>query len=313
MTSVKKSCLAALAVLAATATPAVAQAPPREPVVADVPLDDTRALFRPGPAEQIRTTRSTRLAANIQHSAGARRRLRSGRCSAPRAGIGLVQRVQVRVRGLVRRQDRQRRHRQARPRFSTYLITEFLTDRIIANGGGENGAAITAALLSMGFMTFVEVLDGYSVDHGFSGEDMAMNALGASFSRAALDGPGLKEKLDFRLQSSPRRTRFSAALRLHGAALSARPQLAGFEAWSRPPCGISSCRRTTSREASASGKRRFASTGTAGSTSGSGLNFGEILFGRGGPFAGTKAAPYGRRVFEYLQPPFSALTTDNRR
>jgi hypothetical protein len=124
MTSVKKSCLAALAVLAATATPAVAQAPPREPVVADVPLDDTRALFRPGPAEQIRTYTFDTLAANIQHSAGARRRLRLGRCSAPRAGIGLVQRVQVRVEGWFGDKTGSGGTDKLGHAFSTYLITE---------------------------------------------------------------------------------------------------------------------------------------------------------------------------------------------
>jgi hypothetical protein len=164
----------------------------------------------------------------------------------------------------------------------------------------------------MGFMTFVEVLDGYSVDHGFSGEDMAMNALGASFSRAALDGP--RPEGETRLPSPVlplEELEFSAALRLHGAALSLALSSQASRRWSRPPCGISSCRRTTSREASASGKGASPRR-DRGLYVGVGLNSARSCSVAAVPLPGRRRHRTGT-VFEYLQPPFSALTTDNRR
>ena len=52
-------------------------------------------------------------------------------------------------------------------------------------------------------MTYVEVLDGFSEDHGFSYEDMIVDAAGIAFSVLRNKVPGLAEKVDFRLEWFP--------------------------------------------------------------------------------------------------------------
>jgi hypothetical protein len=55
----------------------------------------------------------------------------------------------------------------------------------------------------MGRMTYVELFDGFSEDHGFSYEDMVLDALGIGLAYARYKVPGLREVLDFRLEYWP--------------------------------------------------------------------------------------------------------------
>ncbi len=87
--------------------------------------------------------------------------------------------------------------------FTTYLLTEYLTQRILQESADPRGAAFTAAGLAMGVFTYVEILDGFSGDHGFSTEDLIADAAGAAFSILRSTVPGLSEKLDFRIEYIP--------------------------------------------------------------------------------------------------------------
>ncbi|MEP7301821.1 MAG: DUF2279 domain-containing protein [Caldimonas sp.] len=87
--------------------------------------------------------------------------------------------------------------------FSSFAISNVLTDAMHFRGGSREDAALTAAVLTLGVMTYVEVFDGYSKDHGFSREDMAMNVsgIGLSYLRSVL--PGLRDRIDFRIEYLP--------------------------------------------------------------------------------------------------------------
>lgn len=87
--------------------------------------------------------------------------------------------------------------------FTTYLLTEYLTQRILQESADSRGATLTAAGLAMGVFTYVEVLDGFSSDHGFSVEDLVADAAGATFSILRSTVPGLAGKLDFRMEYMP--------------------------------------------------------------------------------------------------------------
>ena len=87
--------------------------------------------------------------------------------------------------------------------YSTYVMTEFLGAAIRGNSDRPKGAQISAAAISMALMTYVEVFDGFSDDHGFSWEDMAANTAGAALSVLRHTVPGLNDKLDFRLEYIP--------------------------------------------------------------------------------------------------------------
>lgn len=87
--------------------------------------------------------------------------------------------------------------------YTAFVLADFLTDGINNKWGESRSTSYSGALLSMGLMTYIEIFDGFSKDHGFSHEDLAMNAAGALFSVARRTTPGLREKLDFRLLYQP--------------------------------------------------------------------------------------------------------------
>lgn len=87
--------------------------------------------------------------------------------------------------------------------FTAYAFTNILTEAIRAHREPSPYAPLTSAVLSMGLMTYVEFFDGFSNDHGFSYEDMVVDALGVGFAYLRHRIPGLREKLDFRLEYWP--------------------------------------------------------------------------------------------------------------
>jgi hypothetical protein len=84
--------------------------------------------------------------------------------------------------------------------FSSYAMTNLLADRLAYKGRSPERAARNAALTTQAVMLYVEIFDGYSGDHGFSKEDMVMNALGSGLAYARAAAPGLRELIDFRLE-----------------------------------------------------------------------------------------------------------------
>jgi hypothetical protein len=87
--------------------------------------------------------------------------------------------------------------------WSSFVLTEFFTDGITHKLGESRSASYTAAVLSMSLMTYIEVFDGLSTEHGFSPEDLTVDAVGALFSVGRRAIPGLRDKLDYRLLYLP--------------------------------------------------------------------------------------------------------------
>jgi hypothetical protein len=86
--------------------------------------------------------------------------------------------------------------------YSTYLLSDLFTFAIRRKAANPQGAALSGAILGMGVMTMVEVLDGFS-GHGLSWEDLVVDAVGASFSYFRNTVPGLRDKVDFRIEYMP--------------------------------------------------------------------------------------------------------------
>ena len=84
--------------------------------------------------------------------------------------------------------------------YSTYLMNEFLTNRLYQKTGNLEDAAVKGALFSGGLMLLVETFDGVSSDHGFSYEDLIMNGTGIGISYLKNTVPGLRNKLDLRVE-----------------------------------------------------------------------------------------------------------------
>ncbi len=84
--------------------------------------------------------------------------------------------------------------------YSTYIMDEFLTNRLYYKTGNLNDAALKGAIFSGTLMLLVEAFDGVSSDHGFSYEDLIMNGTGIGISYLKNTIPELRDKLDLRVE-----------------------------------------------------------------------------------------------------------------
>ena len=87
--------------------------------------------------------------------------------------------------------------------FSSYLMSEFMYLRLRSYYGRQGPVTPFPALFSWTLMLYVEFFDGFSVDHGFSYEDLLMDAAGATASFLRQRVPGLARAFDFRMEYYP--------------------------------------------------------------------------------------------------------------
>ena len=87
--------------------------------------------------------------------------------------------------------------------YSTYLMTEFLYLRLRTAEKRQTGAMLVPPFITWSLMLYVELFDGFSVDHGFSYEDLLMDTLGASTSLFRNAFPTVGRAFDFRLEYYP--------------------------------------------------------------------------------------------------------------
>ena len=189
--------------------------------------------------------------------------------------------------------------------FTTYLYTEYLTQRILQEADDPRGAAVTAALLAMGVQTYVEVFDGFSADHGFSYEDLTMDAGGALLSVMRSAFPELGRKLDFRMEYLPSgNAKFSPISDYSGQKYVLALKLAGFDQFADTPLRFMELQAgyygrgfTPAERARHERRRREPFVGI-------GLNLQPLFDG-----ATSAPAAAAQRVLEYVQVPYTYLPT----
>ena len=190
--------------------------------------------------------------------------------------------------------------------FGTYLLTDIFTDAIRNNADDPQWAELTAVGLAMGVMTTVEILDGYS-GHGFAWQDMVMNSLGAGFSYVRNTVPGMRDKIDFRLEYLPSGSdddNFKPHSDYAGQKYVLALTLAGFENLEESPLrffelqtGYYARGFTLQEENEGEERRRELYVGV-------GVNMGELLFGWPS-VRDTRIGRAGRRTLDYVQVPYS--------
>ena len=87
--------------------------------------------------------------------------------------------------------------------YMTYFISELFYLRLNEYYGRRRVVSLYPALLAFAIMTYVEVSDGFSVDHGSSPEDFTMDALGAGFAAVRNALPPVRDALDLRFEYLP--------------------------------------------------------------------------------------------------------------
>lgn len=87
--------------------------------------------------------------------------------------------------------------------WKTYVMTDVLESIIRHRTGEKAGAAKTGAILSLGLLTYGEVMDGFTKRTGFSNQDMTVHFAGAGLSLLRNTVPGMRDKIDFRMEYKP--------------------------------------------------------------------------------------------------------------
>lgn len=194
--------------------------------------------------------------------------------------------------------------------FSGYLITNGLAEQLLRQGRSPKQAALTSALNTQALLTYVEIYDGYSVNHGWSMEDLVMNMVGSGAAYLRQATPGLRDKLDFRLEYQPSGYKgFSAITDYAGQKYVLTVKLSGFNelrntSWRYVELQTGYYTRGFSRDEQARGQTR-----SRHSFVGIGLNWSELLFGqRANNEAGARRG--GRLFFEHIQVPYTATRSE---
>ena len=110
--------------------------------------------------------------------------------------------------------------------YSSYLISDLLSKKFVADGIEMERASLYGAGSSFALATLIEIGDATSKKYGFSYEDQVMNTLGALASYVLLNSPSLNKKIDFKIDYIPTSNplgmddyegmRFLASLKLSG-------------------------------------------------------------------------------------------------
>jgi hypothetical protein len=191
--------------------------------------------------------------------------------------------------------------------YTTYLYSDFFTQRIAHKTGNPTGAALTGSLIAFGIMAGVEVGDGFSPDYGFSPEDLIADGVGAGFGFLRNTIPGLADKLDYRMEYvKSSRHSFDPVSDYEGQKYILALKLGGFERFEDSPLRFFELHGgyfvRHDRNASGTGytRRREPYVGI-------GLNLQQLLAET--PANNTSFGLAADRFFEYYQPPYTYIAT----
>lgn len=189
--------------------------------------------------------------------------------------------------------------------YGTYVLADHFTFAIRRRAANPQWAEISGVALALGVMTTVEVLDGFAT-YGFAWEDMVMNAIGAGFSYMRNTVPGLRDKVDFRLEFIPSGNDegFKPHSDYSGQKYLLALKLAGFEGMRETPlrfveihAGYFARGFTREERLDGANKRREPYIGV-------GVNLQELLFGWPS-VRQTLGGRVGRHALQYIQVPYT--------
>lgn len=190
--------------------------------------------------------------------------------------------------------------------FGTYVLTDLFTHAIRRNAANPEGAELTAVALSMGVMTTVELLDGFS-GYGFAWQDIVMNAAGAGFSYLRNTVPGMRDKVDFRFEYVPSGNdddNFRPYSDYSGQKYLLALKLSGFDALEDTALRFVELQAGYFARGFTDKEREDGDDLRREPYIGIGVNLSELLFGQG-PLRDTLVGRVGRGTLEYIQVPYT--------
>lgn len=194
--------------------------------------------------------------------------------------------------------------------FTAYVMTDILTHAIRRNAPDVRGGEVTAALLACSLMTYIEVFDGFSGDHGFSYEDLVMGVVGAGFSVFRNSVPEMRDKIDFRMQYlTSQYSSFEPFGDYSGQKFFVVVKLAGFECFRETPLRFVELHGGYSARGFSKEERRAGEDRERNLYVGIGLNLSELLFGEDKSYRDHRASKIARTGLEYVQVPYTYLSS----
>ncbi len=194
--------------------------------------------------------------------------------------------------------------------YSAYLMDEFLTHRLHKKTGNVKDAARNGAIFSGGLMLAVEILDGFSSDHGFSHEDLIMNGAGIGISYLRSTVPGLKNKLDLRVEYNPSKGGSDHPLTDYtGYNYSTVLKLGGFSELRKTPLKFLELQLGYHTEGFSENDRPYFTKKKAELYAGIGIDLSEVLFKPLRKQTDSVFVNYADTFFRYFQAPGIYTTT----
>ena len=197
--------------------------------------------------------------------------------------------------------------------YTGYVVSQYFTQRIAHSVDDPTNAAITGALLGMGFQTYIEFFDGFSGGHGFSYEDLIADGIGAGFSFLRNTVPGLSEKHDFRMEywGASDYHDWSPVTDYDGQKYLLALKLSGFEKLESTPLRFVELQAGYYTEGYTDQTRENDVDPKRVPYLAVGLNLNELL-GMAPDVRNTMPGEAASTLFEYWQPPYTYVATSNR-
>lgn len=192
--------------------------------------------------------------------------------------------------------------------FTAYGFTNMFADGLIHQGVNRKRAANSAAILSQALMMYVEVFDGYSVDHGFAREDVVMNLSGTTLAWFRNAYPGVGALVDYRQDYYPSGYKgFNPVGDYAGMKYLFAFKLAGIERWRSTPLRFVELHAGYYTRGFSKAEKDDGLLRTRHDYVGVGVNLNEVLLGpRRGPESFLRRT--GRSFLEHYQLPLTSAT-----
>lgn len=194
--------------------------------------------------------------------------------------------------------------------YSSYLLNEVLTKRLIKKTDNKIQAARKSVLFSSSIMLGVEVFDGFSNDHGFSYEDLVLNSAGIGISYLKNTIPGLDEKLDLRIEYHPTEGHSDhPIIDYSGYTYSAALKLGGFKKLKQTPLKYIELQLGYHAEGFKENDKKYFAEKKTELYFGVGLNLSEVIFKPVKKATGMPFVDYADTFFRYYQAPGTYVST----
>lgn len=192
--------------------------------------------------------------------------------------------------------------------YSSYLINEIFTKRLMDQTNNKAAAAKKAALFSSSIMLWLEVADGFS-KYGFSYQDVAFNTLGVGLSYLRNTVPELDKKFDLRMEYHPTHNSDRPVIDYSGHTNIFALKLGGFNKFKKTPLKYFEVQLGYKARGFTTNDQKYFKEKTTEAFIGVGINLTETIFKPLKKHSDNVLIDYADTFFQYYQAPGISTST----